>query len=101
MDPTYLYPYVYIYIYIIHIYIYIYNCLRFANPAEATGGLEAWRLGGLEAGGSEPQVFLKGVFGRSLDVTCSKNRRQIQSFEFQHDLFQFQNDVKWHLSVSK
>ena len=28
------------------------NCLRFANPAEASwrlGGLEAWRLGGLEA----------------------------------------------------
>ena len=28
-----------------------------------------WRLGGLEAGGSEPQVFLEGVFGRSLDVS--------------------------------
>ena len=39
----------------------IVNCLRFANPAEATGGLEAWRLGGLEAGGSVLQVFLKGV----------------------------------------
>ena len=25
------------------------NCLRFANPAEAIGGLEAWRFGGLEA----------------------------------------------------
>ena len=60
-----------------------------------------WRLGGLEAGGSEPQVFFKGVFGKSLDVTCSKSRRQIHSFEFQHDLFQFQNDVKWHFSILK
>ena len=25
----------------------ILNCYRFASPAEATGGLEAWRLGGL------------------------------------------------------
>ena len=25
------------------------NCLRFANPAEALGGLQACRLGGLEA----------------------------------------------------
>ena len=28
------------------------NCLRFANPAEATGGLEAWRLGGWGFGAS-------------------------------------------------
>ena len=25
------------------------NCLRFANPAEAIGGLEAWKFGGLDA----------------------------------------------------
>ena len=38
----------------IHMYIYTYiiNCLRFANPAEATGGLEAWRLGGWRFGAS-------------------------------------------------
>ena len=25
------------------------DCLRFAHPAEATGGLEAWRIGGAGA----------------------------------------------------
>ena len=47
------------------------NCLRFANPAEAIGGLEAWRFGGLEAWkGSEawsveitPKGWQKGSSG--------------------------------------
>ena len=50
----YVYMHICIHVYI-HIYIYIYiyiNCLRFANPAEATGGLEAWRLGGWRFGAS-------------------------------------------------
>ena len=37
------------------------NCLRFATPAEATGGLEALTFGGLEA--------LKGIEAWNVDIT--------------------------------
>ena len=47
------------------------NCLRFANPTEATGGLEA--------GGSVPQVPTEGfgrvlrALGRVLGIPCFFN----------------------------
>ena len=41
------------------------NCLRFANPAEAPGSLEAWRLGGWRLGASGIlQRRLREVLGR-------------------------------------
>ena len=69
--------YIYIYIYICIVHIYIYNCLRFANPAEATGGLEAWRL----------------------EARCL--RYPGNPFQFQNDLSKFQNNLKCVFSVSK
>jgi hypothetical protein len=53
------------------------NCLRFANPAEATGGLEAWRL----------------------EARCL--RYPGNPFQFQNDLSKFQNNLKCVFSVSK
>jgi hypothetical protein len=51
--------------------------LRFANPAEATGGLEAWRL----------------------EARCL--RYPGNPFQFQNDLSKFQNNLKCVFSVSK